>query len=96
MLTGEYVFASDSLTDMLVAHIQTEPTPPSAIGELEIPEALENLVLQCLSKDPKDRPQTATEIAGRLAELQVHYPWTNQDAERWWCLGGDAMARTVL
>ncbi|MEM7247565.1 MAG: protein kinase [Acidobacteriota bacterium] len=45
-------------------------TPPQAPSELEERgQAIMNLVLRCLARDPEDRPGSCAELAERLAEL---------------------------
>jgi len=84
MLTGEYVFPSDNITNMLVAHVQAEPEPPSSRVDLAISADFDALILWCLEKAPEDRPQSALEIATKLARLQCDSLWTNEDAATWW------------
>jgi len=84
MLTGEYVFPSDNIANMLVAHVQAEPEPPSSRVDLAISADFDALILRCLKKAPEDRPQSALEIATKLARLQCDSPWTNEDAATWW------------
>jgi len=64
----------------------TAPIPPSQSTELEIPSALEQIILSCLEKKPEKRPQTALELAERLAACEIREPWTREDAQRWWAL----------
>ena len=84
MLTGELVFPSDNITDMLVAHVQAEPETPSSRVDLAISADFDALILRCLKKAPEDRPQSALEIASTLATLQCDAPWTNEVAATWW------------
>jgi hypothetical protein len=48
-----------------------------------IPPALDRLVLSCLAKDPRDRPQSAKELSLRLAEVEGAGPWTQDRARDW-------------
>jgi serine/threonine-protein kinase len=83
LLTGELVFEADSPMKMLVQHLQTEPVPPSARTELPIPEELDKLVLACLQKDPRRRPQSAGELF-RMAQQCRCDAWTLDTAQGWW------------
>jgi serine/threonine-protein kinase len=85
LLTGELVFTADTPMGMLVQHAQTPPTPPSARTETPIPAALDRLVLDCLAKDPADRPQTAKELSRRLGEVGGQ-DWTEAEARDWWTM----------
>ena len=69
LLTGKRVFEADTALQMVAKHLRAEPEPPShRVAGLNIPPALEQLVLQCIAKRPEDRP-TASQLAVRLNEL---------------------------
>jgi len=84
LLTGELVFTADTAFGLVMHHAHTAPTPPSARTELSIPAALDQLVLWCLEKDPRDRPQTAKELSRRLAAVDGANAWTEERARDWW------------
>ena len=58
---------------------------PSERTELPIPAQLEHLVLACLAKKPRDRPQTARQLAQSLDAIDG-MTWDERDAGRWWSL----------
>ena len=84
LLTGKLVFSAENPIAMLAAHVRTSPEPPSRRTELPIPRELDDLVLACLAKDPAARPQSALEVAARLAQIPVASAWTRERAARWW------------
>ncbi len=84
LLTGQLVFEADTPIKMLMHHVQTPPTPPSARTELPIPRDLEELVLACLEKDPAKRPADASQLYGMACGCQAAQPWTSQAARTWW------------
>jgi serine/threonine-protein kinase len=84
LLTGHHVFRRSSAIDTVLAHVHTQPSRPSAVSGLDIPTALEALVLECLAKDPSARPSSATVLGQRLAESVSGNPWTPDAAHRWW------------
>ena len=86
LVTGELVFAKETAIAMALAHVNEIPTPPRERSELEIPAALDALILQSLAKDPAQRPSSATELANRLAATVPSEAWTADDAHRWWQL----------
>jgi serine/threonine-protein kinase len=95
LLTGHLVFDGSAATKVMLDHAQTPPTPPSRRGELAIPADLEQLVLDCLEKDPADRPQSARELAARLAACRHgRDEWTPERAERWWGAHAPAVANS--
>ena len=84
LLTGHTVFSAESPMGYLVQHARTPPPRPSSRSHAPIPAGLDNLVLACLAKDPSDRPQTARELARRLAEVDTGSAWTEDRARTWW------------
>jgi serine/threonine protein kinase len=83
LLTGQLVFDADTAFQMIARHLQSEPSHPSLRTENHIPRALDKLVLTCLEKEPRERPQSAEELARGLASIDV-LSWGNEEAERWW------------
>lgn len=84
MLTGQPVFEGRSAIDVLLQHVQATPVPPSARTDIDVPPALDAVVLSCLEKDPEKRPQSATELSLRLAACPLDRLWTNERARVWW------------
>ena len=84
LLTGQVPFTADTAMGILLHHAGTTPTPPSSRSALSIPDALDQLVLSCLAKNPADRPQTASELAQRLADIPSAHPWSQDRAREWW------------
>lgn len=68
-----------------LAHVQKKPVPISERSEMPVPRELEDLVMQCLEKDPKHRPPSAWDLARRLEAMTDASPRFCRDAaERWW------------
>jgi serine/threonine-protein kinase len=88
MITGRPVFDSSSSVELMIDHMRAIPSPPSQVTELSIPRDLEIIVMQCLSKDPNDRFQTAEEMELALRAIHFDEPWTQQKAREWWDLHG--------
>jgi serine/threonine-protein kinase len=85
LLTGRLVFEGETAMAVLLAHAKDEPTPPSKLSEVEIPESLERLTLELLAKSPDDRPADAPEVLRRLREIESGIDaWTGERAARWW------------
>ncbi|MEZ5294017.1 MAG: serine/threonine-protein kinase [Vicinamibacterales bacterium] len=84
LLTGQRVFAGDRMFEVLDHHLHTAPVPPSRRSELEIPEALDRVVMACLEKDPARRPPSAEALADMLQGIQPLPPWTSDRARHWW------------
>jgi serine/threonine-protein kinase len=83
LLTGQLVFDAGSGFQMIAKHIQETPAPPSQRTELEVAPELDRIVMACLAKRPEDRPESATELDRRLAEIELE-PWSEERATRWW------------
>jgi serine/threonine-protein kinase len=84
LLTGDLVFRGETAVAVMMHHAHTAPVPVSQRSELPIPAELDRLVLSCLEKDPAKRPQSARELARRLAEIPLATPWTEELAAAWW------------
>ncbi|UCG88974.1 MAG: protein kinase [Gemmatimonadota bacterium] len=84
LLTGRTVFEAPSLPLMLVKHLNEEPKPPSRYSKEDIPAPLDGLILECLRKDPDQRPQSVTTLADRLTQIDPKGAWTQSNAADWW------------
>lgn len=62
IFTGKQAFQFDSLPELLVKHQTTTPTNPSEILK-DIDPLVEKTILQCLEKDPEERPKNALQVA---------------------------------
>ena len=65
MLTGRTVFQGAAPGDVMMKHVRSPPPAPRDFNP-SVPPALEAVVLRCLAKSPKARPQTALELAQEL------------------------------
>ncbi len=83
LLTGQLVFEGSTGLQVILKHMQEAPVPPSARSELDVPVALDQLVLACLAKAPQDRPQSALALARALDQLAVD-AWSEDMAAHWW------------
>jgi serine/threonine-protein kinase len=84
LLTGRTVFKASSPMLMLVQHLHQDPEPPSHFTELDVPPALDELILQCLAKEPTARPGSAEEVSQRLRAIDLASPWSTERAQQWW------------
>ncbi len=84
LLSGHLVFEGDNAMQIIMAHAKDEPPELTKRVELELPDGLADLVHACLAKDPGDRPQSAQDLADRLADLSLDEPWSQANARRWW------------
>jgi serine/threonine-protein kinase len=83
LLTGREVFEHTATMALLMAHANQPPPPPSTRGA-DVPPGLEAIVMALLEKDPAKRPQTAKDLAARLAALRLEERWTAARRDAWW------------
>ncbi len=71
LATGRKPFQADTFGEMVVAHSVETPIMPSKVDNLfqDIPRKLDELIMQCLEKEPQKRPQSTQEIEDRLREV---------------------------
>ncbi|MBB5075647.1 DNA translocase FtsK [Nonomuraea endophytica] len=72
MTTGDRPFHGN-IWHLVFQHATNEPRPPQEIRP-EVPLPLSDLILQLLSKNPSDRPESATEVADRLRAMRPRSP----------------------
>jgi hypothetical protein len=65
--------------DWIEATLSGHPVPPSR--RVELPASLELLILDCMHRDPAERPGSAREVLQRLEGLENVPAWTRQDFE---------------
>jgi len=68
LLTGKPPFADRAPARVLAAHISETPAPVSDLRP-DAPPALDQLVMQCLDKDPAGRPRSGGEIVQTLDSI---------------------------
>jgi serine/threonine-protein kinase len=83
LVTGHQVFGNNSPMATIADHITSKPVVPSRRAEVEIPPAMDQLILDCLEKRPDDRPQSVAEVQAQLTDL-VTDAWTPARADAWW------------
>jgi serine/threonine protein kinase len=73
ILTGQPPFDSEHTYEVLDMVENKEPPKPSEVGKYPVPKVLESLCLQCLRKDPVDRPASMKEFLQMLGQ-----EWANE------------------
>ncbi len=89
LLTGRPPFSEcdpESLFALILSHepisLQTQLSEP-------VPESVEQLVRRCMAKDATLRFQSAQQFAGSLDALRNEFPWSTEQARRWWKAHGE-------
>ena len=84
LLTGLPVFDRKTALETIHDHASTTPVPPSKRVATPVDPELERILLDCLAKEPNERPESARAMDQRLAGLVLPEPWTRELGERWW------------
>jgi serine/threonine-protein kinase len=84
LLTGTRVFQDGTQMQMLVDHVHAEPVPPSSRLGKPLPREIDVLVLDCLRKEPADRPADAGDLLDRIDAHNLAGRWSNAQARSWW------------
>jgi hypothetical protein len=84
LLTGTPVFEGKTIMEICMKHVRALPEPPSVRLGRPVSPGLEGLILRCLAKNPKDRPDSARALAEALDRLEHDERWTPADADAWW------------
>jgi serine/threonine-protein kinase len=71
MLTGQLPFEASDSTELARLHREEQPLPPRRINPA-IPEALEEITLKVLSKEPSSRYRTADQLGRVLLSFGGH------------------------
>ena len=84
LITGQHIFDSSEEMDILYKVVNEDPRPiPDEIIDNSSPEFIK-LIMDCLAKDPADRPQTIAEVQQILSSVSIESEWTSEDARFWW------------
>jgi tetratricopeptide (TPR) repeat protein len=72
MLTGRPPFEAKPLEQLLLSHVEEEAELPSKVNKnVDIPKALERVVMKCLAKNPQDRYADMADLEAALCEAQI-------------------------
>jgi len=84
LLTGQAVFEAETMAELCRKRLEEKPLPLAArIGRPFCPH-LEALILRCLERDPKQRPQSAQELIALLAASPRIADWDIEQRTAWW------------
>ena len=84
LLSGRAVFAGKTPIEVILKHVNDEPTPLRSLAQLGVPGALDAMILSCLAKDPAQRPSSAEALDQMLTGLTFEQPWTRVRARESW------------
>ena len=83
MLTGQPPFQRQKAIQMIVAHLHDPILPPACLRP-EIPSDLQEVVLQCLAKEPDQRYADIVAVEEALAFCECADRWSGEQAADWW------------
>jgi serine/threonine-protein kinase len=72
----------------LIAHVRDPVVPPSKVRS-DVPADLERIVLDCLAKEPVERPANVDAVERALAECACAGDWDKDRARQWWQAVGE-------
>ncbi len=72
LLSGRTPFGGDATHQILHAVKNQMPEPPSSVGTYPVPRVLDQITMECLKKNPDERPANMTELVRTLQQGQ----WT--------------------
>jgi len=84
LLTGATLFDCEKVETLLSKQVKESPVPPSERMGKPVSKDLEQLLMQCLAKNPQERPPTADAMEEALSRCSSAGAWTLQEAEEWW------------
>ena len=84
LLTGCRVFEGGTAVQIMMRHVREQPVPPSKRAETAVSAEFDDLIMQCLEKDPSRRPLHADAIGEALGRLRGNGAWSQQRAREWW------------
>ncbi len=86
LLTGREVYPRKTEDEVMRAHV-FDPIP-SLREHVKgwLPVELERLIVQCLAKQPGQRPEDARTLARALKAIEIpgEHAWTDVEAQLWW------------
>jgi serine/threonine-protein kinase len=91
LLTGRLLFDHDQPIAMAKAHLLEKA--PRASEQVRLPAALDELLDECLAKDPDQRPQSAKQVLERLNAVRIEQ-WSQTQAQRLWDDYGPLLRKT--
>lgn len=81
--TGSAPFEADTSFKMITKHAGAAPIPPSQRTEIDVDSELEAIILQCMEKDPNDRPADACKLRAALLPIAAR-GWDAERSRTWW------------
>ena len=84
LLTAQDVFEGANAMEICYHVMKTSAPRASERINTGIPAKLDELISNCLAKNPAARPQNCREVIDVLNAIDDVTPWEQKDARRWW------------
>lgn len=84
LLTGGNVFDGESAFEVLQKHVSSTPETPRQRLGVAVESSLEKAIMECLEKEPFNRPQSAQALIAILRDSSAYRTWTDSQAAEWW------------
>ncbi len=82
LLSGRHIFSGDTTQAILNQQLNSKPIPISQ-RRPDLPEDLQQLIMDCLAKDPAGRPKNVEDFVQRLDSISSE-TWTEAEARQGW------------
>ena len=94
LVTGRELFTESNLLKVILAHAHEIPPAPSQLNP-RVPPELDAIILSCLEKDARNRPQSATDLHRMLSGVPQSSGWSDLQAAQWWSCHGCPMKKKL-
>ena len=84
LVTGKQPFEGSSAAEIAWHCVNTPAQRPADVAEQSIPAELEQLIVDCMARDPSQRPVNAESIISRLDAIATGQGWDEPAAQEWW------------
>lgn len=84
LVTGKPIFEGANVVEICMHQVNSKPVPPSERSGRILNPQFEELILECLAKNPNDRPEDAKALGNALEEIITEAVWSKHDSEKWW------------
>lgn len=84
LLTGRNVFDGESAFEVLQKHVSSTPETPHQRLGVAVESSLEKAIMECLEKEPSNRPQSAQSLIAILRSSSAYRTWSDSQAAEWW------------
>jgi serine/threonine-protein kinase len=74
-VTGRTPFFGDRAGALMFSHMNVSPPRPAEVARQTIPQDLEEVILKCLKKEPRDRFADATALSVALSRCEHYGKW---------------------